>query len=79
MRVGVRKNQFELVWVINVIFDVNYSYMMLDDCFESNYEDLDVCLIEHDLGCSWFKCAFYLNMFMWIKSGEWRWMRYWMK
>jgi len=37
-----------LLW----IFAVNYAYMMLDDHFGSNYEDLDVYWIEHDLGFS---------------------------
>jgi len=35
-----------LLW----IFGVNYSYMMLDYHFRTNYEDLNVHLIDHDLG-----------------------------
>ena len=34
---------------IVVIFDVNHEYIMLDDYFGSNYHDVDVLLIGHEL------------------------------
>jgi len=33
-------------------FDANHDYMMLNEPFESNYEDLDIHLIKHGLGFS---------------------------
>ena len=38
------KCEFELVYIIVVIFGTKHGYMMLDDHFKSIQGDLDVCM-----------------------------------
>ena len=37
-------------YVITVDFGANHGYMMLNEPFESNYEDFHIHLIKHGLG-----------------------------
>jgi len=50
MRLEEERISLSLFKLLLWTFGINYGYMMVDDNFGSNYEELDVHLSEHELG-----------------------------